>query len=137
MKNIFGCVPYPEKYRYHYKLPEIIVGLNKIMKFQLNIVDGNVVYGEGTSRLGLVMSSRDIVAIDAACAKIMGVPQRRVKYLRLAEKENIGTSHFEARGVPLDYFASRFPRQKYLKTIKDWVFYYLAEFGLTGKLGID
>lgn len=137
LKNIFGCNPYPQKYKYHYKLPEVIVGLNKIMKFHLNIIDGNVVYGESTSRLGLVMASRDIVAIDAACAKIMGVPRRRVNYLRLAEKENVGTSKFETRGVPLDYFASRFPRQRYLKTIKDQVFYYLAKFGLTGKLGID
>ncbi|MFH0960921.1 MAG: DUF362 domain-containing protein [Pseudomonadota bacterium] len=137
LKNIFGCNPYPQKYRYHYKLPEVIVGLNKIMKFHLNIIDGNVVYGEGTSRLGLVMASRDIVAIDAACAKIMRISPRRIKYLRLAEKENVGISKFEARGVSLEYFASRFPRQKYLKTIKDQVFYYLEKFGLTGKLGID
>ena len=137
LKNIFGCDPYPLKYRYHSMLSDVIVGLNKTMKFDLNIIDGNFVYGEGTRKIGLVMASRDIVALDSACAKIMGVSKGRVKYLRLAEKEGVGTSKFEARGVTIDHFASLYPRQGYLKTIKDQVFYYLAKFGLTSKLGID
>lgn len=137
LKNIFGCDPYPLKYRYHSSLSDVIVGLNKTMKFDLNIIDGNIVCGEGTRKLGLVMTSRDIVALDSACAKIMGVSKGRVKYLRLAEKEGVGTSKFKAKGVSIDYFTSRYPRQGYLKTIKDLVFYYLAKFGLTGKLGID
>jgi uncharacterized protein (DUF362 family) len=137
LKNIFGCAPYPQKYKYHSRLSEFIVGLNKIMKFHLNIIDGNVVFGEGTRRLGLVMASRDIVALDAACAKIMGISPRRVKYLRLAEKEKVGISKFEARGVSPEYFESRYPRMGYLKTVKDQVFYYLEKLKLTSKLGID
>jgi len=137
MKNVFGCNPYSQKYKYHDVLHEVIVALNKIMKFHLSIIDGNVVHGEGTRKLGLTMASRDIVALDTACAKIMGVPPRKIKYLGLAEKEGVGCSAFVARGVPLEYFASRYPRHGYFTTIKDQVFYYLAKFGLTGKLGID
>ena len=137
MKNIFGCNPFPQKYKYHEMLHEVIVALNKLMKFDLNMIDGNVVYGEGTRRLGLVMASSDMVAMDAACAKIMGIPHRKVKYLRIAEKENMGTPNFIVKGVPLEYFASRYPRHSYFTIVKDQVFYYLSKFGLTGKLGID
>jgi uncharacterized protein (DUF362 family) len=137
MKNIFGCNPYPQKYKYHDILHEVIVALNKLMKFDLNLIDGNVVCGEGTRRLGLVMASSDIVAMDAACAKIMGIPHRKVKYLRIAEKEKIGTPNFIVKGVPIEYFASRYPRHSYFTIVKDQVFYYLSKFGLTGKLGID
>jgi uncharacterized protein (DUF362 family) len=137
MKNIFGCNPYPQKYRYHEILHEVIVALNKLMKFDLNLIDGNIVQGEGARRLGLVMASDDIVAMDAACAKIMGIPYRKIKYLRIAEKENVGTPNFIAKGTPIEYFAARFPRHSYFTIVKDQVFYYLAKFGLTSKLGID
>lgn len=137
MKNIFGCNPYPQKYKYHSKLGEVIVALNKVMKFHLNIIEGNIVFGEKTRKLGLVMASRDIVAIDAACAKIMGVPLRSLGYLSLAEKEKIGHRDFVATGVPLDYFVQRYPRHDYFSIVKDYAFYYLEKFGLTGKLGID
>ena len=45
LKNIYGCNPYPKKYKYHHDLGNVIVALNKAMKFNLCLVDGNIVYG--------------------------------------------------------------------------------------------
>jgi len=136
MKNIFGCNPYPHKYKYHSRLNEVIVALNKVMKFNLCILDGNVVLGDGTRKLGLVMTSEDNVAIDAACAKIVGYSPRRVKFLSTAAKEKIGQTSFQTVGVPLDYFCKRFPRRSLSTLVKSQAFYYATKLGLDKKLGI-
>ena len=51
LKNIFGCNPYPKKYKYHDDLGNVIVALNKAMKFNLCLVDGNIAYGTHTRKL--------------------------------------------------------------------------------------
>ena len=66
LKNIFGCNPNPAKFKYHPRLDETIVALNKIMKFNLCILDGIIVSGSHPRRLGLVMASQDPVALDVA-----------------------------------------------------------------------
>ena len=73
LKNIFGCNPYPKKFKYHSKIEEAIVALNKAMKFDLCIIDGNIISGAKPRKIGLVMASKDPVAIDAAAAKIAGI----------------------------------------------------------------
>ena len=55
-------------------------------------LDGNIVAGTGTRRLGLVMASRDPVAIDAAAAKIAGVNPNSIEYIQLARKEGLGNT---------------------------------------------
>jgi len=45
LKNIYGCNPYPLKFKYHPELANVIVALNKAMKFDLSIIDGNIVSG--------------------------------------------------------------------------------------------
>ena len=114
LKNIYGCNPYPKKFKYHSRLNETIVALNKIMRFDLCILDGLIVSGGSQiSRLGLVMASRDPVAMDSAAATTMGVNHRSVEYILLAEKEGIGTSSFIAKGMSLNYFKDRYPRKNF------------------------
>jgi len=60
LKNIFGCNPYPKKYKYHSRLGEAIVAINKAMQFNLCIIDGNIVSGIQPRKLGLVMASKDL-----------------------------------------------------------------------------
>jgi len=137
MKNIFGCNPYPNKFRYHENLNEVIVALNKLMKPDLCIVDGNTVFGEQTRKLGLVMASSDNVSIDAACAKIMGMSPNSIKCIRMAEKEKIGRTSFVVKGVPLNYFAARYPRHRCYTRVKNQAFYCLTKFGILSRMGID
>jgi len=119
LKNIYGCNPYPKKFKYHSRLNETIVALNKVMRFNLCILDGLIVSGGSqTSKLGLVMASRDPVAMDSAAATIMGVNHKSVEYIVLAEKEGIGKSSFIAKGMNLNYFKERCPRKSFTdKTI--------------------
>ena len=112
LKNIFGCNPYPKKFKYHRRLNETIIALNKIMPFELCILDGIIVYGSMTSKLGLVMASEDAVAMDAAAATIMGVNPKSVGHIVLAEREGLGSASFMTRGASLDYFKDKFPKRK-------------------------
>lgn len=117
LKNIFGCNAYPRKLIYHDVLNESIVALNKLIKSDLVIVDGIIVNGFKlkTRRLGLVMTSRDPVAIDAAASKIAGFNPNSVRTITLAHGEGLGNPKYIAMGEDLNYFREIFPK----KTIKD------------------
>lgn len=109
LKNIYGCNPYPNKFRYHPKLDETIVALNKVMKFDLCIVDGNIVSGIHPCKLGFVMASQDPVALDVAASKIAGLNPRKIKHIMLASQEGLGSTSFIPKGIALDYFRARYP----------------------------
>jgi uncharacterized protein (DUF362 family) len=111
LKNIYGCNPFPKKYRYHKWLNEALVSLNKIMKSDLCILDGIIVKGTRTLKLGLIMASIDPVAIDSAASKIAGINPRSVKYLELAYRERIGNINFIPKGEPPEYFQKLFPKR--------------------------
>jgi uncharacterized protein (DUF362 family) len=111
LKNIYGCNPYPKKFEYHSKLDKVIVALNKVMPFDLHVLDGLTVCGSKTLKLGLVLASYDPVAIDSVAAKIMGINPKSVVHLRLAEKEGLGKTSFAIKGSNIDYFRKRFPRR--------------------------
>jgi len=111
LKNIYGCNPYPKKFKYHSRLSETIVALNKVMPFNLCILDGIIVPSSQASKLGLVMASRDSVAMDTAAAKILGVNPKSVKYIVLAEKEGIGNASFIAKGMNPNYFKDKYPKK--------------------------
>jgi len=135
LKNIYGCNPYPKKFKYHSYLNEAIVGLNKIMKPDLCLVDGIMVRGKYTKKLGLVMASADPVAIDSAAARIIGLNPKRIDHIVLAERAGLGKINYETVGESIEYFAQRFPR----KNIRDKVWSEIAMFGLSvlKKLGRD
>jgi uncharacterized protein (DUF362 family) len=111
LKNIYGCNPYPKKFEYHSRLNETIVALNKIMQFDLCILDGIIVSGSQVSKLGLVMASQDPVAMDTAAAIIIGVNPKSVDHILLAEKEGLGKTSFIANGMNLNYFKDKCPKK--------------------------
>ena len=111
LKNVFGVNPEPLKYRLHPCLDEAIVAINKIMRFDLCVLDGLMVTGVSPRRLDLVMASRDPVAFDSAVARLMGVNPRRVRHLRLAEEEGLGTRRYWVEGVDPRVFQEHFPKR--------------------------
>lgn len=115
LKNIYGCNAYPKKYVYHKMLAETIVAMNEQVRSDLVVVDGMVVSGTRTKRLGLVMASEDPVAVDAAACRILGVNTKSVKHLALAQEKRIGNMHFVPQGESLSRIIELFPR----KTLKD------------------
>ncbi|MCW3986020.1 MAG: DUF362 domain-containing protein [Candidatus Bathyarchaeota archaeon] len=112
LKNIFGCNPNPAKFKYHPRLDETIVALNKIMKFNLCILDGIIVSGSHPRRLGLVMTSQDPVALDVAAAKIAGINPKSVRHITLASKEGLGNISLIPKGTSPKFFEKTYPRKR-------------------------
>ena len=135
LKNIYGCNPYPRKFKYHTHLDEAIVCLNKLMTPNLCLVDGIIARGKHTMKLGLVMASSDPVAIDSATAKIVGLNPKQIEHIVLAEKERLGEMNYKTVGENLEYFVHRFPT----KNARDKIRSTIIDFGLLAlrKLGRD
>lgn len=113
LKNIFGCNPEPLKYKLHPMLDEAIVALNQVMKFDLNILDGIMVAGASPRRLNLVMASLDPVAFDSAVARLMGENPKKIRHLKIAEKQGIGKINFTSKGANPKNFAKLYPKRKF------------------------
>jgi len=96
MKNMFGLVAPRKKAYLHSCLAEVIVYLNKAIRQDLVITDG-IVAMEGLgpilgSRvdLGLIISGRNAVTVDAACCHIAGFNPFAVEPLWKAHQEGMG-----------------------------------------------
>jgi len=137
LKNIFGCNPYPQKFRYHPKLEEAIVAINKAMKFNLCIIDGIIVSGIQPGKLGLIMASEDPVAIDVAAAEIAGINPKTIKYIQLAHKQDLGNITFIQKGEPLEYFKAKYPKKKLKNKLMNKAYTIAVQTGLSKKLGLE
>ena len=98
LKNQFGCLPMRGKAVFHNHLAEVIVDANLAMKPSFSIVDGIIAMGgSGGPSFGkpiyanVILTSKDPVAVDSACAVIIGYKPKRVKHIRLAEKAHLGS----------------------------------------------
>jgi uncharacterized protein (DUF362 family) len=96
MKNLFGIVPgaiygWPKNVLHQVGIPNSIVDINAALSVpRLAIVDGIVgmegngpIQGEARAA-GVVVIGDDFPAVDATCARVMGVPPERVTHLRWA-----------------------------------------------------
>jgi uncharacterized protein (DUF362 family) len=108
-KNIFGCNGYPKKIEYHGILDEAIVGINKILKPNLTIVDGLVALGKFPEKLDLIMASEDSFSIDWVAAKIMNYNPSKIRYLKIAMKEAVGSPGVCTVGEKIESFRQKFP----------------------------
>ncbi len=115
LKNIgVGCATREEKKRLHrLGIDESLVDVYSVVKPKFNLVDGIVALeGDGPNLppgkakpLGLVVAGKDGVAVDAVCARIMGLEPKEVKHLRLAQQQGLGTldlEKIEVKGENLD-----------------------------------
>ena len=104
MKNQFGAIPEKYKARYHHRLPEAICDATMARIPDLCVVDGVIAmegYGpvNGTPRRsGLLLVSNHPVAMDHACARIMGFNPRRVPHLLEARRRGMGGAIYDILG---------------------------------------
>ena len=121
LKNIYGCIAYPRKLIYHPILNEAIVGINKLLRPHLTIVDGTVALGRYPVKLGLIMASKDPFSIDWVASKIMGFNPSKIGFLKLAIKERIGDpKDIELRGENLNSFKKLFPKEGFFCSKRWW-----------------
>lgn len=121
LKNIgVGCATREEKKRLHrLGINEGLVDVYSLVRPRFNLVDGIVALeGDGPNLppgkakpLGLLIAGKDGLAVDAICAKIMGLEPREVKHLRLAQEQGLGVldlDKIEVKGEILDDVVSKF-----------------------------
>jgi uncharacterized protein (DUF362 family) len=116
LKNMFGAISKPRKYVYHEKLAKVIVGINKIVKTDLVLVDGIIACGKVPKKVGVVMAGDDPVATDITAAKAMNFNPQSIGYLKLAIKEKIGNINSVdviENPVKIEHVKKKFPRYNY------------------------
>jgi uncharacterized protein (DUF362 family) len=107
MKNLFGLVPggiygWPKNPLHWAGIHESIADLHAAFPRQFAIVDGIVgMEGNGPIQgtpkpVGVLVSGRDPVAVDATCCRIMRIEPGRIVYLRLASG---GESNLTERNI--------------------------------------
>jgi uncharacterized protein (DUF362 family) len=111
MKNLFGTVPgavygWPKNLLHFRGIEQSIVDLSATIKPHLAIVDGIVgMEGDGPimgrpKPLGLIAVGTDVVAVDATCARLIGLDPSKMPYLKVASRflGNIDEGRIEQRG---------------------------------------
>jgi uncharacterized protein (DUF362 family) len=92
MKNLFGVMPgsyygWPKNVLHHAGIAESILDIAAAVKPQLAIVDGIIgMEGDGPimgtpKAAGVLVMGRNLPAVDATCARIMGINPHRILYL--------------------------------------------------------
>jgi uncharacterized protein (DUF362 family) len=121
MKNIFGCIGYRRKVVYHPFLEEAVVGINKILRPHLTVVDGLVALGRLPVKLGLIMAGVDPFSVDWVASQIMGYKPSRVKFLKVAMKEKFGSLNgVTTCGENIAEFKKIFPRENFASSNYWW-----------------
>lgn len=96
LKNQLGCLPDPDKKPYHPYLDKAICDINRVLRPDLCVVDGDpAMEGDGPvygwpKPLNLVIVGNDPVAVDAVMAHLMGFRPSAIGYLRLAAQQGLG-----------------------------------------------
>jgi uncharacterized protein (DUF362 family) len=130
MKNLFGVVPgavygWPKNLLHFHGIYGPIVDLAATVRPGLTIVDGIVgMEGDGPimgapRAYGVLAMSRDLVAADATCARLLGFDAARLPYLKTAGRflGNLDESRIEQRGERLARFATR---AAVIDRFRDW-----------------
>lgn len=122
LKNLFGTLPgicygWPKNELHWRGIPNSIVDIALTRTPHLAIVDGIVgMEGDGplagTARhVGALVMGLDLVAVDATCCRLMGLPPERLPTLVLAEQKRLGRlaeTDIPQLGEPIRSLAQQF-----------------------------
>jgi len=119
MKNLFGLLPQPSRYRYHDNLPESIVDINKVYRALFNVVglcegvkQAVIFWEKGKyatpwsrfdviENLGIVACSKELVDLDIFVGRLFNEDLTKRKLVQLA-REAFGTHHeYEISQAPV------------------------------------
>jgi uncharacterized protein (DUF362 family) len=121
MKNFFGVVPgavygWPKNLLHVKGIHASILDLVATVRPGLTIVDGIVgMDGDGpimgkARALGFIAMGTDLPAVDATCARVVGIDPAKLVYLKAAGNflGNIDADRIEQRGEPLTRYRTNF-----------------------------
>jgi uncharacterized protein (DUF362 family) len=121
MKNLFGTVPgavygWPKNLLHFHGIRNSILDLTATIRPYFTIVDAvTAMEGDGPimgrpRTLGFVAMGSDVVAVDATCARVIGLNPDKISYLKSASRflGNTDASRIDQRGERLQRYATRF-----------------------------
>ncbi|MDD5260354.1 MAG: DUF362 domain-containing protein [Methylacidiphilales bacterium] len=121
MKNLFGAMPgcvygWPKNVFHHLGIDNCILDLNAMLQPHFAIVDGIVgMEGDGpimgdAKHAGLLVMGKNLPAVDATCARLMGVNPLKVPHLKQASGwlGPIREEHIAQRGENIRDVAVKF-----------------------------
>jgi uncharacterized protein (DUF362 family) len=131
MKNLFGVVPgavygWPKNVLHTHGIEQSIVDLTATVRPALAIVDAVVAMeGDGPimgtpRKTGFLAMGTDPVAVDATCARIMGLDPHKLGYLRLASEflGNVDAPRIAQAGERMARYATRFDLVERLRPLR-------------------
>jgi len=110
IKNLYGCIPGGVKQVYHRNakgeknFSELLVDIYQNIKPGLNVMDAVIAMeAEGPSsgkpkKVGLLLASKNAVALDIVCAKLMGYKAKDIFTINEAVKRRLGSYNIEIIG---------------------------------------
>jgi uncharacterized protein (DUF362 family) len=122
LKNQWGCVPQYDRILLHKYLDTLIGDVNVLLKPKLGILDGLVgMEGRGPVngkpvRLDLIMGSRDVVALDAAAMRFVGLDPYDAAHIVHAAQVGLGLMGEEEVELDADVAAVK----RFEPAEKDW-----------------
>jgi uncharacterized protein (DUF362 family) len=121
MKNLFGVVPgavygWPKNLLHFHGIEQSILDLNATVQPRFTIVDAIVAMeGDGPIMgkprpVGFIAMGADVVAVDATCARTMGLDPLKMNYLRVASDYlgNVAESRIDHVGENPARYRTRF-----------------------------
>lgn len=150
LKNQFG-VTFGKRILYHLHLPQVIVGVNEIVRPNFAVMDGTIgMEGNGPANgipkiMDLILASGDLPGLDSTACRIMGIDPKEVEHVPLAVKRKLGSFNPKIVGEKIENVKQEFKRagpQAYyeygmlplLKSrFKDFVYNYLW---VPGRFGV-
>lgn len=148
VKNQFGCLPGLQKAEFHVKMPDIfdfskvLVDINNYLKPRLYIMDGitamegNGPRGGDPVDMNVLLFSRDPVALDSICCRLMDLDPEYVPTMKPGRESGLGTykwDEIECIGDPVaervnpDFRAVRRPPDRMVSArsfptfLKHWI----------------
>ena len=125
MKNMFGLIASKKKSQFHKHLADVLIYLNQAVRQDLIIADGIVameglgpIHGKKVN-LGLLISGRNPVRIDAACCHIAGFNPYAVEALWKAHQQGMGEidpQKIQFLGEDIGNIKGKFSRPTYSKS---------------------
>jgi len=131
MKNLFGVVPgavygWPKNILHFHGIDNSIVDLTATVRPGLAIVDGIIgMEGDGPimgtpKPVGVIAMGTDPVAVDATCARLIGVDPEKVSYLSTASAflGHLDADRIDQRGESVARYQSDFAMPELFKGVK-------------------
>ncbi|HKM59630.1 MAG TPA: DUF362 domain-containing protein [Candidatus Bathyarchaeia archaeon] len=123
MKNMFGLLPDKFKGKYHMNgISKVVVDINTVIKPVLTVVDGFVAMeGRGPSygdpvKMDLIIAGKDVVAVDATGARVMGLDPHEISHIRTAAEKDLGNiDNIEILGSKLEEVRRTFKPAKMVR----------------------